>query len=124
MPGESTVNQITSIYHDLCASFDRGKTTQSIFFFMVSKLYKIAKSQISRCYTKGKNSEIKAIPSGVSQGSLLGPLLFLINNITKNIESVIKVFADDTSVSLALKDPDRRAASLNPDLEKSYKLAK
>ena len=52
---------------------------------------------------------------------MLGPLLFLIyiNVITKNIQSVIKPFADDTSVSLALKDPDRRAAILNSDLEKN-----
>ena len=47
-------------------------------------------------------------------------MLFLIyiNDINNNIESVIKLFADDTSVSLALKDPDRRAAILNSDLEK------
>ena len=53
-------------------------------------------------------------------------MLFLIytNDITKNIESVIKLFADDTSVSLALKDPDRRAAILNSDLEKINNWAK
>ena len=33
MPVDSTVNQLTSIYHDLCTSFDQGITTQSIFFF-------------------------------------------------------------------------------------------
>ena len=32
MPGDSTVNQLTSIYHDLCTSFDQRITTQSIFF--------------------------------------------------------------------------------------------
>ena len=31
MPGDSTVNQLTSVYHDLCTSFDQGITTQSIF---------------------------------------------------------------------------------------------
>ena len=57
---------------------------------------------------------------------MLGPLLFLIsiNDITKNIESVTKHFADDTSVSLALKDPDRRAAVLNSDLEQINSWAK
>ena len=75
---------------------------------------------------KGKKSEYKTVPSRVQQGSVLGPLLFLIyiNDITKNIESVIKLFADDTSVSLALKDPDRRAAILNSDLEKINSWAK
>ena len=75
---------------------------------------------------KGKKSEYKTVPSGVPQGSVSGPMLFLIyiNDITKNIESVIKLFADDTSVSLALKDPDRRAAILNSDLEKINSWAK
>ena len=57
---------------------------------------------------------------------MLGPLLFIIyiNDITKIIESVIKLFADDTSVSLALKYPDRRAAILNSDFEKINSWAK
>ena len=42
----------------------------------------------------------------------------------KNIESVIKRFAHDTNVSLALIVPGRRAASLNSDLEKINSWAK
>ena len=56
---------------------------------------------------KGKKSEYKTVPSGVPQGSVLGPLLFLIyiNDIIKNIESVTKLFADDTSCHLHWKTP-------------------
>ena len=70
---------------------------------------------------KGENSDFKSVSAGVSQGSVLGPLLFLIyiNDIVNNIESVIKLFADDTSLSLALNSLDSRAEILNHDLGKN-----
>ena len=83
---------------------------------MVSKLF--TKSQTS---CKGKKSDYKKSTFWSSTGVCVRPLVsshIYINDITKNIESVIKLFADDTSVSLALKDPDRRATILDSDLEK------
>ena len=70
---------------------------------------------------KGEKSDFKNLSAGVPQGSVLGPLLFLIciNDIVNNIQSVIKLFADDTSSSLALKNPDSCAENLNHDLEKN-----
>ena len=75
---------------------------------------------------KGEKSDFKSVSSGVLQGSVLGPLLFLIyiNDIVNNIESVIKLFADDTSLSLALNNPDSRAEILNHDLEQINEWAK
>ena len=75
---------------------------------------------------KGEKSDFKSVSAGVPQGSVLGPLLFLIyiNDIVNNIQSVIKLFADDTSLSLALSNPDSRAEILNHDLENINEWAK
>ena len=57
----------------------------------------------------GEKSTQQIVPQGVPQGSVLGPLLFLvyINNITQNIDSEIKLFADDTSMHLALEKKEK-----------------
>ena len=69
---------------------------------------------------RGEQSSYKPISAGVPQGSVLGPTLFLvyINDIANNIESVIKMFADDTSLSLSEQYPDVRADILSSDLER------
>ena len=53
-----------------------------------------------------------------AQGSSLSPLLFLvyINDLTENIRSNIKLFADDTSLFINVEDPVQSALVLNGDL--------
>ena len=68
----------------------------------------------------GSRSDYLTVPAGVPQGSVLGLPLFLIyiNDIVDDIESVIKLFADDTSMYLCLENPHILAEILNTDLEK------
>ena len=72
-----------------------------------------------RSYTKGKSrgqlsKEVK-ITSGVPQGSVLGPLLFLVyvNDIWMNNDSSIRPFADDCIIY--------RKIANNNDIEKLQK---
>ena len=72
-----------------------------------------------RVVLNGKCSDWAPIQSGVPQGSVLGPLLFLIfiNDLECGIKSQIKFFADDTSLYSVVTDPVTSAAELNHDLK-------
>ena len=58
------------------------------------------------------------VKAGISQGSRLGPLLFIIciNDITKNNESDILIVANDTSSLVSGKTCHDKARILNNDL--------
>jgi hypothetical protein len=58
------------------------------------------------------------VTSGVPQGSVLGPLLFLayVNDIWRNIDSTIRLFADDCIIYGEVKtnnDKDKLKTDLN-----------
>ena len=54
----------------------------------------------------GSHSNPQPVTSGVPQGSVLGPVLFLfyINDITDNINSQIRLFADDSVIYREIND--------------------
>ena len=151
IPGDSTTNQLTFLYNTFCQALDMGKEVR-VVFCDVSKAFdrvwhkgllcKLKAAGVSgsllswfnsylserrqRVILPGTQSEWNYTHAGVPQGSILGPLLFLlyINDIVQDIGSNIRLFADDTSLSLIVENPDTAAATLNSDLEKVTQWAK
>ena len=66
----------------------------------------------------GEYSQLCKVTSGVPQGSVLGPLLFLcyINDIAHNISSKIRLYADDTLLYRSIHS-EQDVVALQNDLD-------
>ena len=67
---------------------------------------------------EGESSMEVPVTSGVPQGSVLGPLLFLlyIIDLPQNIQSQVRLYADDATVYLTVDSSDDRV-TLQADLD-------
>ena len=144
-PGDSTINQMTFLYDSFCEALDDGKEIR-VVFCDISKAFdrvwhrgllcklkaagvtstalKWFQSYLShrkqRVVLPGVLSDWKSIKAGVPQGSILGPLLFLvfINDIVSDINSNTRFFADDTTLYIIVENPQSAAIVLNADMQK------
>ena len=87
----------------------RSKTRDWIQAFLANRTQQVI--------IRGKYSDIAQVQSGVPQGSVLGPCLFLfyINDLPQNLSSPVRLFADDTLLYLAVESIGD-AISLQNDL--------
>ena len=76
----------------------KGKVVKWIESFLVDRKMRVN--------VQGSFSEWTNVTSGVPQGSVLGPLLFVlyVNDIPDIIKSEVRIFADDTKVWRRIKD--------------------
>ena len=72
-----------------------------------------------RVVLDGEGSDMVPVTSGVPQGSVLGPCLFLlyINDLAQDLNSTVRLFADDTIAYMTISNQSD-AAMLQHDLDK------
>ena len=89
----------------------RGLTNKWISSFLSNRQ--------QRVLIEGEKSEAVPVTSGVPQGSVLGPSLFIyyINDLATSLKSTVRLFADDTVAYLAIKG-NKDAEDLQSDLNK------
>ena len=149
-PGDSCINQLLSITYEIYQSFDEGFDVHSVFLD-ISKafdkvwhdgiIFKLKQNGISgnlldllsnflrnrkqRVVLHGQTSSWADVNAGVPQGSILGPLLFLIyvNDLADGLSSNAKLFPDDTSLFSVVHDANTTAKELNNDLVKINRCA-
>ena len=75
-------------------------------------------NRTQRVVIKDALSNIGQLKTGVPQGSVLGPLLFLvfINDIADGMTGICRLFADDTSIGHIANDKDSLQIMVNLDL--------
>ena len=142
-PGESCINQLLAITHEIYKSFDDGfkgvfldiskafdKVWHEGLIFklkqngisgnLLNLLCDFLKNRKQRVLLNGQVSDWSDVRAGVPQGFILSPLLFLIyiNDLSEGLSSNTKLFADDTSLFSVIHDSNTSALEVNSDLAK------
>ena len=140
---DGTVNQLTAITDKIYKFLEKSSDVRMVFLDLskafdrvwhkglLHKLKQLGitgpllewfksylENRTQRVVINGQKSDFLPLEAGVPQGSILGPLLFLIfmNDIIKHIQSHINLFADDASLLAEIVDPELTQAILNNDI--------
>ena len=143
LPNHSTTNQLIDIYHHICQTYDNNQFSFMVFCDvskafdrvwhkgLIFKLKQLGlegellqwvsdylsdrklKVVITNC-----SSSLRSVNAGVPQGSVLGPLLFLvyINDISESLLSLTRLFADDSSLFYSATNINDIEGIINHDL--------
>ena len=143
LPNHSTTFHLIDIYHYICQAVDNNQHSCMVFCD-VSKAFDRVwhKGRIFKLRQYGKDSDLlnwisdylddrkqrvvirscmssfKRVNAGVPQGSVLGPLLFLIfvNDISDSLLSLTRLFADDSSLLCSAASIPDTEGIINHDL--------
>ena len=129
----SCESQLIITLNDIASSFDNGKQIDSILLDFSKAFDKVDHEKLilkleyygingkiimwirnflynrtQKVVVNGNESSSKCVLSRVPQGSVLGPLLFLvyINDLPEKISSTIRIFADDSYIYKVIENPN------------------
>ena len=143
--GDSCLNQLLSITYKIYHLLDNGLEVRGVclniskafdkvwhegLIFKLNQygisgnLFCLIKRFLKNCRQRivlnDQTSSWTNVLAGVPQGSILGPLFFFIyiDNLSDDLSSNPKLFADDTSLFSVVRDKNTSAKELNNDLQK------
>lgn len=98
------------LLHKLHAYGIRGKLLQWVEAFLTERSQRVV--------VQGAKSQWSQVLSGIPQGSVLGPTLFIIfvNDLPAQLHGSVKLFADDTKVYSRVRQPEGQS-SVQADLD-------
>ena len=119
--------EVRGIFRDTSKAFDKVWHDGLIFKLrqngirgdIINILQDFLRNRKQRVVLNGQCSSWADVNAGVPQGSILGPLLFLIyiNDLFDGLKSECKLFADDTFLFSVVNDINTSASDINEDLE-------
>jgi hypothetical protein len=132
-PGHSCETQLTITSQDLAKSLDRGEQMDAVVLDFSKAFDRVPHQRLlrklhhygvrdslllwinnfltkrsQRVVVDGESSDWVPVTSGVPQGTVLGPMLFLsfINDLPSGIISKIRLFADDCLIYRPINNPN------------------
>ena len=120
--------EVRSVFLDISKEFDKvlhELKSMGISGELCNLLENYLSGRFQRVILNGQNLSWRPVLAGVPEGSILGPLLFLgyINYLSNELRSNVKLYADDTSLFIIVRDKNESAHILNNDLSSIFKWA-
>ena len=120
---------VDSVYLDFSKAFDKvdigilchKMKSMGISGTLAKWIHNFLTNRKQHILVNGTMSKPSDVKSGVPQGTVLGPILFLIliNDIDKDVSSSVSLFADDTRVMRQVQQ-EEDVEDLQKDLDKIY----